>query len=111
MAGSSGVRQQRAAGAAQVCGRSGSGARQGHAVREAQARGRGSSGAGWMSVPMRIGGDFYVACGQLKGPMAVEESQGAKIRYCSENSALQQLFSCKIKTNNNNNNNNNNNKH
>ena len=27
------------------------------------------------------GGAFYVACGQLKGPLAAEEPQGAKIRY------------------------------
>ena len=27
------------------------------------------------------GGPFYVACGQLKGPQAAEELQGAKIRY------------------------------
>ena len=82
--------------------------RQGHAAGEAQARGRGSLGAGWLSVAMRIVGGggggggggvaFYVACGQLKGPLAAEESQGAKIRYYSKNSALQQLFSCKIKT-------------
>ena len=27
------------------------------------------------------GGAFCSACGQLKGPLEVEESQGAKIRY------------------------------
>ena len=52
--------------------------------RAAAACGRSGSGAEWLSVPMRIGGGggaFYVANGQLKGPLAVEEPQGAKIRY------------------------------
>ena len=33
------------------------------------------------------GGDFYGACGQLKGPLEAEESQGAKIRYWGRNFA------------------------
>ena len=52
-----------------------------------------------------MGGPFYGAFGQLKGPLAAEEPQGgensllgAKFRYCSENSALHQHFSCNIKT-------------
>ena len=47
-------------------------------------------------MPMRMGGwgggggggrAFYVACGQLKGPLAAEEPQGAKIRYRGRNFA------------------------
>ena len=78
--------------------------------------GRGSSGVGWLSVPMRIGGGgggglcfLWATKGTPSSRRAAggENSLlGAKFRYCSKNSTLQQLLSCKIKTNNNNNNNN-----
>ena len=69
--------------AAVACGRSLRQERLRCAVGEAKARGRGSSGAGWLSVPMRIGGGGGGggAFGQLKGPLAGEEPQETKIRY------------------------------
>ena len=82
------------------------------AAGEAQARGRGSSGAGWLSVPMRMGvggggggGAFLCCLWATEGTPGSRRAAGgensllwAKFRYCRENSALQQLFSCKIKT-------------
>ena len=46
----------------------------------AQAKCRACAGGGGLKENEGEG-PFYVACGQLKGPLAAEEPQGAKIRY------------------------------